>query len=123
MLGEKIEPDIAAVAKERQGKRTDLTSAATAAEVKSLVRRTTDEVAETVGLGSGDTYERYKTALNEARTAVGKEEVRHFTTGCSPGMRGSRRQPPKPKQLFVQLTQETYSLQSDLTRDMERRLT
>jgi len=57
IVGARIAPDIAARAKERQGTRTDL--AATSATSVTEVSRTTDEVAKTVGLGSGRTFERH----------------------------------------------------------------
>ena len=67
-LGRKIEPDIAEIARARQialaGTRPgeDPTLAANAAKVSG---RTSDEVARTVGLGSGDTYERGKKVMEE----------------------------------------------------------
>jgi len=62
IVGKRIEPDIAARAKARQGTRTDL--AATSATSVTEVSRTTDEVARTVGLGSGRTFERHRQVVD-----------------------------------------------------------
>lgn len=77
-LGRQIEPDIAERAKLRQialaGKRKQ-TSVTTVAKVEDP-KRTTDEVAKTVGIGSGRTYERGKQTIARAEKAMGAEKVK-----------------------------------------------
>lgn len=71
-LGRQIEPDIRAVAAASQGTRTDLPTSATTV---TKVERTTDAVAQKVGLGSGRTYERGKALLEEVEQEPDADEL------------------------------------------------
>jgi len=72
MLGQTIEPDIAHKAKARQGTRTDLSG--TFPANAGNVGEASDEIAMSVGLGSGDTYERGKKVV----TAIQHESPEMF---------------------------------------------
>ncbi len=60
MLGRQIEPDVTKAARERQGSRTDLQPSG---QMSGRLGESRDEVARTVGLGSGRTYERAKQVI------------------------------------------------------------
>jgi hypothetical protein len=83
LLGIAIEPDIAKVARRRQahGQTAPGRSAANAAERPAV--RTVDEVARTVGLGSGDTYERHRALLEEIEQEEdGQEFIDNIRSGA-----------------------------------------
>ncbi len=70
-LGRQIEPDVRERARQRQGMRSDLrTCAAAAAQVDRSPRRSDDEVAEIIGLGSGDTFRRQKAVAERIEEAT-----------------------------------------------------
>lgn len=74
LIGRKIEPDIAERARQRQGTRTDLEQ--TSATSVTEVQRTTDEVAKTVGIGSGRTYERAKRVIEAAEVEMDDLDIK-----------------------------------------------
>lgn len=73
LLGREIEPDIRAVAVERESHRDPATGANTYGQA-SIGGTTRDEVAATVGLGSGRTYERAKSLLEEVEQEPDADE-------------------------------------------------